>query len=91
MTDIDTLNRLRLDLASELEMLSPAARVTAMDEACERTGGSFIRRRANDHWGSPWCEIAVLGVSANGDGEDDAIKAWIKASLRIAEGLEEAA
>lgn len=77
-------------LAAELEVLRPAQRRSAMGQAVEDTGGTWMPTGA-DTWGPHYAEITVGGVMAQGENLDACIASWIKHVVRISRADQEAA
>lgn len=78
------LQRLRLDIAIELEALpDDAARVRCALDHCEATGGSFTAPGLCGAWGSHLSELDLLGVRHNDFDDAAAVRGWCRAVLRI--------
>jgi hypothetical protein len=83
MTCLETIRAARVQMATELELLDPAARVTAAYHAVIDTGGTFVPNRASGTWGPHYAELKLLDVSHSGTTDAEAVANWIKAVHRI--------
>jgi hypothetical protein len=82
-THIDWL----VDLATELELSTPADRRLLLRDVVLSSGGTLTEPRPG--WGPLCFEIAIAGVVSHSTDFDSAIAEWIKAAMRVAQAHQE--
>lgn len=80
------IDDIRIDVATTLEVIDTAQRMTAVEAAVIEYGGTFVppaKPGAAGTWGPHYAELSLLGVSHHGATSSECIAQWIKAVFRM--------